>query len=308
MPLPLFTLFEVTRYERLWAALRAMPPADAYRLMSDLAAWDLPAYDLMAPPADQKSNLEERALVAMTSLPSIPPSDAAAAAVRFGDYGPRMQLDATFVTLALHDRERLFDVVDVEGSHHLAEALDAGHGVLALPLHLGPSYVIPPILAHIHPTRFVFNRMNFAELKENAFPDLDIDAFPVSDDMTFRRGLEALRAHNIFAMFPEYDPRGQKDRHALVPFLGGTIAVPEGPSLLSRASLAPVVPVHLDPMGDGRFILHLHPALPSPTTERGVREQVRDLWSLIEVLLLDDRLGDWEMWTEFDRMLVEVAT
>lgn len=308
MPLPLFTLFEVTRYERLWAALRAMPPADAFRVMSDLAASDLPAYDVTAPLTDQSSHLAERARVAMASLPTIPPSDVAAAASRFGDYGPRMQLDATFLTLALHDRDRLFDLVHVEGRHHLDEALGAGRGVLALPLHLGPSYVVPPILAHLHPTRFVFNRMNFAELKQNAFPALDVDAFPVSDDMTFRRGLEALRAQNVFAMFPEYDPRGQRDRHARVPFLGRTIAVPEGPALLSRASSAPVVPVHLDPMGDGRFVLHLHPPLPAPTTEAGVREQLLALWSLVEVLLLDGRLGEWEMWTEFDRMLVEVES
>lgn len=298
MPLPLFTLFEVTRYERLWAALRAMPPADAFRVMSDLAASDLRSYDVTAPPTDQSSHLAERARVAMASLPTIPPSDVAAAASRFGDYGPRMQFDATFLTLALHDRDRLFDLVHIEGRHHLDEALGAGCGVLALPLHLGPSYVVPPILAHLHPTRFVFNRMNFAELKQNAFP--------VSDDMTFRRGLEALRAGQIFAMFPEYDPRGQKDRHTTVSFLGGRIAVPEGPALLSRASGAPMLPVHLDAIGEGRFVLRIHPPLSAPESEAEVRAQVLALWSLIEELLLDGRLGDWEMWTDFDRMLAGV--
>jgi lauroyl/myristoyl acyltransferase len=306
--LPLFTMFESSRYERLWAALRAMPPPDAFRVMSDLAASDLPAYDRVAPPADQRAQLQERARTAMAGLPRIARPDAEAAAVWFGDYGPRMQLDATFVTLALSDRERLFDMVHVEGAEHLEEALDAGCGVLALPLHLGASYVVPPILAHLHPTRFVFNRVNFAELKQNAFPELDIDAFPVSDDRTFRRGLEALGAGQIFAMFPEYDPRGQKDRHVAIPFLGGTIAVPEGPALLSRAARAPLLPVHLDSVGGGRFVLRIHPVISAPTGKGEVRDLVLALWLLIEDLLLDGRLGDWEMWAEFDRMLVKATT
>lgn len=217
MHLPVFTLFEVVRYERLWAALRTAGPEAAWRLMNEIAFFDLPAYDAVAEPSDTSDSMAARARRAMTTLPALSGLDVDGAASRYGDYGPRMQLEATFVTLWLDDPRLLDEVVAVEGGEHLDAALQGGRGVLALPLHVGASYVIPPVLAHRHPTRFVFNKMNFAELRERAFPSLDIDAFPLDEDSTFRHGLRFLRQGHVFAMFPEFDPRGQGGHHVTVP-------------------------------------------------------------------------------------------
>ena len=305
MTLPLFTLFEPARYERLWSALRAMGPREAHRIMQALAAQDVIAFDEQAAAADRSRAQADKARAAMTALPAIPRRDIEAAARRFGGYGPRMQIDATFITLWLNDPRLLFQVVEVRGLENLLEAARGGRGVLALPLHLGASYVVPSLLAHFCPTRLVFNRMNVKELRRLSFPDLDLVGYPLSDDLTFRRGLEALRAGHVFAMFPEYDPRGQRHRHEVVPFLGGRIAVPQGPVILSASSGAPMLPVHLDSSGDGRHVLHIHRPVTAPRGDSERCDALHEVWALIERLLLDGRLGDWEIWAAFESMRAE---
>jgi lauroyl/myristoyl acyltransferase len=307
MSLPVFTLFEVVRYERLWSALRAAGPAAAWRLMNDIARFDLPAYDSIADPSDTSAAMAAKARDAMAGLPGLTSVDIEAAAKRYGDYGPRMQLEATFVTLWLDDRSRLDEVVEVRGGEHLDEALELGRGALALPLHLGASYVIPPIVAHRHPTRFVFNRMNFEELRDRAFPSLDVDAFAIDDDATFRKGLRALKDGLVFAMFPEFDPRGRGRHHTVVPFLGSSVIAPQGPAIMSRAAGAPMLPMHLDRTGEARFVLTIHPAMPAPTGDVDVEAATLALWRLVEGLILDGRVGDWEMWTDFDLMRTDAA-
>lgn len=307
MSLPIFTLFEVVRYERLWSALRAAGPAAAWRLMNDIARFDLPAYDSIADPSDTSAGMAAKARAAMGGLPGLASVDIDAAAGRYGDYGPRMQFESTFVTLWLDDRARLDEVVEVRGGEHLEEAMEHGRGALALPLHFGASYVVPPIIAHRHPTRFVFNRMNFDELRDRAFPSLDVDAFAIDDDATFRKGLRALKDGLVFAMFPEYDPRGRGRHHTVVPFLGASVVAPQGPALMSRAAGAAMLPMHLDRTGEAHFVLTIHPAIPAPTDDVEVQGSTVALWRLIERLILDGRAGDWEMWTDFDLMRTESA-
>jgi lauroyl/myristoyl acyltransferase len=302
MNLPLLTLFEIERYENLWLSLRAAGPRRAHLLMTELAALDSERYDRAADARETRRAYAERARTAMRSLPRVPAHLIDAAADWYGDYGPRMQRDASYIMLWLSDRDRLSEVVRIEGREHLDAAIAAGSGVLALPLHLGASYVIPPLLGHIHPTRFVVNRMDVETLKRFAFPDLDVSAFAVDDASTFRRGLRALKAGQIFAMFPEYDPRGQGHRHQEVEFLGASIKAPQGPALLSAAAGSPMIPMHLDGEEDGTFVLRIHEPIPAPSRAADDGSSIASLWRLIEDLLLDGRLGDWEMWTDFDHM------
>jgi len=300
--LPLFTLFTLRRDRQLWEALRAAGPVRAWALMSELAALDRPLHDACAEPDQTAAHVEAQTRAFMELAPALDEETATAAARRFATYGPRLQLESTFLSLWLSDDRTLFqDVVEIRGLEHLVEAQRRG-GVLALPLHLGPSYAVPLVLAHLAPTRFVYNRMNVADLRDVAFPDLDVEAFPVDDAVTFRRGLEALRAGQVFAMFPEFDPRGQGLRHARVPFLGTTVLAPEGPVLLSRAARVPMLPIVLDSDGGGHFTLRFLPPVPPPLGDTTGRQALESLWRVVESQLLDGRVGDWEMWIEFDLM------
>jgi lauroyl/myristoyl acyltransferase len=303
MNLPLFTLFTLPEHRQLWRALRAAGPADAWGLMNGLAELDGPLYEAKNEPEQRAEFFARRAREFMTLAPAISADEADEAARRYGTYGPRLQLEASYLTLWFSDPHTLFErVVDVEGSEHLEEALAAGRGAMVLPLHFGPSYAIPPLLGHFASTRFAFNRMNFEPLRELAFPDLDVQAFDINDDATFLRGFRALRENQVFALFPELDPRGQEKHHARVPFLGTTVLVPSGPVLMSRRSGAPLIPVVLDSQGNGRFTLRILPPLAAPADLSDDEVVLRQLWKVIEAVALGGRLGDWEMWVEFDRM------
>lgn len=302
MNLPLFTLFTLPEHPQLWRTLRAAGPSTAWRLMSELAAIDLPLFEALNEPTQRADHFARCAREFMLDAPEAA-TGAADASQRFASYGPRLQLETSFITLWLGDPEVLFDeVVEVEGAEHLHEQLDKGRGVVVLPLHFGPSYAIPPLLGHFASTRFAFNRMNSDSLKALAFPQLDVEAFDVNDDATFLRGFRALRENRAFALFPELDPRGQERNHLRVPFLGTSVLAPSGPVALARRAGAPLLPVVLDSKGDGRFILRFLEAIDPPETPFDDEAVLRRLWVTIGDVAKAGRLGDWEMWLEFDLM------
>lgn len=308
MTLPLFNLFELPERTSLYDQLRALGPRRAWDLMHELFSLDLSRYERESPEHERAAAIEHLALDHLRSASDLPDDVAIAAAARFSTYGPRLQFETTFLTLWLNHPDTLFgEVLETTGLHHLTDALQAGSGVLVAPLHLGPSYVIPPLLAFHARTRLVFNRMNFAAIRQAAFPDLDVDAVGIDDGRTFATGLRTLRDGGVFAMFPELDPRGQGLRHRPTSFLGATVAAPQGPVLLAQAARAPIVPALLDSHGDGRFTLRFDTPIHIGRGTTTADDALDALWSVI-AHHVRRRLGDWEMWIEFDRMLVRDAS
>ncbi|MGM7777793.1 lysophospholipid acyltransferase family protein [Arthrobacter sp. KNU-44] len=307
--LPLFNIFDFPKHKHFYEAIHAAGPAGAWNLMKKLDALDRPIYRANQPDLDNFEVLKARALDFMNAVPGLDGFDLELHATSFAEYGPKLQFESTFINLWMKDPETLFrDVVDVDGREHLHEAASRGRGVIALPLHLGPSYVAIPMLAYEMPTTTLYNRMNFDEIRAASFPDLDFRGIRLGSTSAIRSAMEALSEGRIFSMFPELDPRGVDEHHARIPFLGTTIMVPTGPILLSYASGAPMVPLTLRGIGDGRFRLKYHPAIPPPASPDDRRRSVLAVWDVIESELLAGDLGEWEMWFEFDRMLPQVWT
>ena len=304
MRLPLFNVFEFPQHKSLYEAIHAAGPGVAWSIMKELEAFDQPLYRANQTGDDNFDSLRTRALGFMNAVPGLAAHDKSIHATRFAEYGPKLQFESTFLNLWMRDKETLFrDVVEVVGRHHLHEAAGTGRGVIALPLHLGPSYAAIPMLAHEMPTTTLYNRMNFDEIQAVSFPDLDFRGIQLGSRSALRAGLSALREGRIFSMFPELDPRGVDEHHVRVPFLGTTIMVPTGPVILSHMSRASMVPVVLKAVGGGRFQLTFHPAIVPPTSENALLNSLLDLWKVIESELLTGEIGEWEMWFEFDRML-----
>jgi hypothetical protein len=303
MGLPLFNLFELPDHPALFAALQEAGPARAWGMMTELAGYGKPSYLERVPAVEHPDAILERTLAFMSQAPALADRDRDREARRFSTYGPKLQFESTFLCLWLNDPRLLFEqVVSVTGLEHLRHAQRQGDGVLALPLHVGPSYPIGPLMAHHIPVSLVFNRMNFAAIQELAFPSLDIEAHQLGSESTFRRALNTLRAGRAFSIFPELDPRGIDDHHRRVPFLGTTVQAPLGPVLISRAAGAPMVPVSLRSSDDGRFELEYHEPISAPSSSADDAFALEELWSVIEATLLAGEFGEWEMWYEFDRM------
>ena len=305
--MPLFNIFELPDHPALFASLRAAGPERAWSLMSELANYSQASYLEHVPAAEHPDAVFERTLAFMHQAPALADRDTNEQARRFSVYGPKLQFESTYLCLWLNDHAPLFDeVVAVTGLDNLRRAQRHGDGVLALPLHVGPSYPIGPLMAHHMPVSLVYNRMNFAALNEFAFPSLDIDAHQLGSVSTFRRALSVLRSGRAFSLFPELDPRGGDAHHHRVPFLGTTISAPLGPVLMSRASGAPMVPVTLRSFGTGHFELEYHEPIPAPRSTSDDLNTLVRLWSVIEETLLAGEFGEWEMWYEFDRMQPEL--
>ncbi|WP_309134838.1 lysophospholipid acyltransferase family protein [Cellulomonas sp.] len=301
--LPLFTIFDLPPRLDLYAALRRCGPQRAWELMQELAEHDRPRYEAGLGPGQDVESLAARARSGMRSTPALAGRDLEQDATAFARYGPRLQLECTYLALWLGRRDDLDTVVEVVGAEHLRDALAVGRGVLALPFHVGPSYAVSPVLAHHVATTALYNRMNFDELAAAFFPDLPIEAHRLGDGAAFRRAVTALRAGRAFSMFPELDPRGVDRHHERVPFLGTTVLAPLGPALLSRSTGAPMLPLDLRRTGDGTFRLTFHPPVEAPRDAQEDLPAVRAVWSALEDVLLAGDVGEWEIWFEFDALL-----
>lgn len=302
--LPLFNLFEYPMHPQLYAALKAVGPSAAWRLMSELAAVDIPLYEAQNGGA-RHQHLIERAGAAMARVPGLAHRDRARDALSFAAYGPRLQFESTYLVLWLDDRRLMGEVLEVDGMENLEAAASMGRGILALPLHVGPSYPIAPIMSHHGAVTAVFNRMNFDDMKELAFPDLPIEALQLDSSSVASRAIADLREGRIFSIFPELDPRGVDRHHQVVPFLGTHVHAPSGPIVLARLAKAPLLPVSITGLGRGRFRLSYHEPLDPPASAAGTRDVLLRLWSLIENVVLNGEVGEWEMWFDFESMMAD---
>ncbi len=301
--MPLFNFFDISQRWQLYQALRGLCPRRCWDIMCDLYRADQAHYLSQPENARIHDELARNALGYMREAPALAGRDLEAMAERFSSYGPRLQFESVFLMLWLEDRRSLLgEVLDVSGREHLASALSAGAGVLALPVHLGPSYLIGPLLAMEHPTSMVFNRVNFEECRTLAFPHLPAEAFSMHEVDVVRAAVRALRAGRIFSIFPEVDPRGVGRHHTRVPFLGTTVMAPQGPVIISRMTGAPMLPVTLESKRDGTFLLTCHEPLEAPAGREDAAESMRILWHRLHEIILSGPTEDWEMWCEFDAM------
>lgn len=309
MVLPLFNLFEIVDRWPLYRALRGLGSDECWRVMSELYEIDVKEY-LQDPDVLQEyQKTVTEARIFMRQATALSSRDIESMATRFGTYGPRLQFESVFLLLQMSDRAKLFDkIVDVQGRDNLVDALGMGNGVLALPVHLGPSYVICPILAHENPVTAVFNRINFDECKTLTFPNLDAEAFSLSSVNVARAGIEALKRGRIFSIFPEVDPRGVDRNHVRVPFLGTTVMAPVGPVVMSYIAKAPMVPVSLTSNNDGTFMLKYDEIIMPPKSRDEYMAIVNKLWRALNSIILNGPTEDWEIWLEFDKMLPQPSS
>lgn len=305
MGLPLFNVFEYPNRPQLYQSLQAAGPARAWEIMRELEALHRPIYRAEIAEFEAETTASISGYMDLApALDDLPKTKLVEQAV---GYGPKLMFESTFLTLWMNNTRTLFDdVVEIVGREELDRARELNRGVLMLPLHLGPSYAIGPILAHLMPTRVVFNRMNFHEIQEFAFPDLPISGFQLEESSAFREGISALRENKAFSMFPELDPRGIDRHHIRLEFLGTTVLAPTGPMLISHVAKAPILPVELTANGEGRFILKFHPMLDAPEKRDDVLETTKALWKTIHDAILAGPIGEWEMWHEFDRMQPDI--
>jgi hypothetical protein len=146
---PLFSLWETERVKPLYDLLKALPPDEAYALMTDLHAAERRA---VLGPMHAQSMDWVRSRIALAPLLA-ERYDIDVLAAQFADYVFELNLDSAFLSMLMSQPEKLAEVVDM-GNFDVLEAAVAGERpVLVTPLHYGPVYA-----ASRHSERAGFSR------------------------------------------------------------------------------------------------------------------------------------------------------
>jgi phosphatidylinositol dimannoside acyltransferase len=150
------------------------------------------------------------------------------------------------------DRRDLDRRLEVEGLEHLDAALAAGRGAIIATPHLGSwdlggawlagrGYPLVPVVERLRPQRLL-------EWFVAARRRIGLDVIVRGSDV-WERLEEALRCNRVVVLVADRDLKG---RGIPVLFFGERTTLPSGPAQLARRCGAPVIPVAIYGLGDGR--------------------------------------------------------
>jgi phosphatidylinositol dimannoside acyltransferase len=295
---PLFSLWETERIMPLYDLLQALPPDEAYALMTDLHAAERRA---LLGPMHARSEDWVRPRIALAPL-LVERYDIDVLAAQFADYVFELNLDSAFLMLLTAQPEKLAEVVDM-GNFDVLEAAVAGERpVLVTPLHYGPVYASLGLLAGHFPITTMYHDIPLDELREQWAPSLDLEGIRVPAPGALLRCLETFRAGRVLSILPEYDPKGAGPLHVPLSFMGATIAATTGPAMIAQRAGALMIPYFFSSPSPGRFEFRFEsPIEPG----EGVADRVgatERIFRLLEAALLAGEPGKWELWADFERL------
>jgi KDO2-lipid IV(A) lauroyltransferase len=195
----------------------------------------------------------------------------------------------------------------VEGTEHVREAVDGGHGaILALP-HMG-SWDFAGSLASILGYRVVA----VAETFPGSLNDVVVSTRSVHGLDIIPMGRSAVRSINqaldrngLVALMCDLPHGPGVD----VRFFGRRAVVPSGPAAIARRRGVPLLPAYSRRVGEDRYVVHVDPPIPPPadgeayTGKEGARELMQRVVERFEVFIREYP----EQWYAFRPILAEPA-
>lgn len=183
------------------------------------------------------------------------------------------------------DRPReLLGQVRVEGYRHVADAVDAGRGVILAGPHIGGWEVVAPVPAALLdvPVSVLVNDdwLAWAVHRIRTQAGLGVAYLGEGPRPLVRR----LRAGEVLLMFADIVPTPHQ-RTLEVDFLDGRVRLPAGPAALARMSGATVVPLAVLPVDRRAWVAHLGEPIAAPPpragddADRATLQRLADAWS-----------------------------
>jgi lauroyl/myristoyl acyltransferase len=177
--------------------------------------------------------------------------------------------------------QRLFRV---EGREHMERALAMGRGVLAISAHFGCFDLAAAVTRGLFGVPLHVAVLPYRDPAAEALftrQRLRLAVTPVPLGYAVRRGLQALRSREIFALNCDVDFSLRDDR---MTFLDGPVRLPFGAARIAAKTGAPIVPAFAIRLPDERYLMRYHrPIIPKPgmSVEQLEREIVRVLESVV---------------------------
>lgn len=179
--------------------------------------------------------------------------------------------------------EEIRDLVELEGTEHMEQALARGEGVIAVTAHLGNVDVVGQLpLAYGIPIsgavwHLEHERLFRYTLKLRTSHGLRL--FPSDGSLV---GLvRALKRGELIAL--PFD-RDFADNSLAVPFFGEPARLPYGPVRLSRRTGAPLLPAFVERRPDDTFRIHVEPALDVPRTGDAEADIIATMKELVGIM------------------------
>jgi KDO2-lipid IV(A) lauroyltransferase len=207
--------------------------------------------------------------------------------------------------------ELLAKVESIQGHEHFVAARAAGKGVIVVTAHMGSFEVGLAALKEIEPTIHVVFRRDaqgaFEQSRMALRQRLGVHEAPVDEGWTvWMRLRDALTRNEAVVLQGDRVMPGQKGKP--VPFLGGHLMLPTGPTKLAQATGAPVVPIFSVRTPGGKLRVIIEPALGSESKTAGVGadpvmiewaavleryvRQFPDQWLLLQPAVEEDKVTE----------------
>lgn len=174
----------------------------------------------------------------------------------------------------------------VEGGDRYERARREWRGAILVTAHLGSFETgLAALTRREKRVHVVFQRDDyplFERLRREQHARLGVEEAPIDEGMrTWMRIRDALANDEVVLMQGDRAMKGQ--RSVAVPFMGGHIAIPDGPVRLARVTGSPIVPVFAVRIGRGVRIVLEVPFHPGPAPAKGERdEDVLGIGAMIE--------------------------
>jgi KDO2-lipid IV(A) lauroyltransferase len=195
-------------------------------------------------------------------------------------------------------RNRLGELVTIEGLEHLERGLALGRGLVAVTGHIGNWELLAATFAQRgYPLNVVVRRVNddrFEQLVADFRNRARVRTIRRDDTTALRSVIRILRSGGILALLVDQDTRGPG---VFVPFFGRPAHTSPGAAIIALRSRAPVVAAFIERRAAGHHV-RIEPLFgfqPAPGRRPGVEELTARITAAIEEQIRR-RPSEWVWW------------
>jgi KDO2-lipid IV(A) lauroyltransferase len=195
-------------------------------------------------------------------------------------------------------RERLGELLTIEGLEHVRQGLAMGRGLVAVTGHIGNWELLAATFAQLgYPLHVVARRVNgegFDELIAGFRREAGVRVIQRDDPLALREVVRTLRAGGLVALLVDQDTRGPG---IFVPFFGHLAHTSPGAAIIALRTHAPVVGAFIQrrPHGHHVRIEPVYGFQPAPGRRPSVEELTARMEAAIEEQIRRSP-GEWVWW------------
>ncbi len=195
-------------------------------------------------------------------------------------------------------RERLGELITIEGIEHVRQGLAMGRGLVAVTGHIGNWELLAATFAQLgYPLHVVARRVNddrFDDLIAAFRRDAGIRVIRRDDPMALREVVRTLRNGGLVALLVDQDTRGPG---IFVPFFGHLAHTSPGAAIIALRTQAPVVGAFIQrrPHGHHVRIEPVYGFQPAPGRRPSIEELTARIGAAIEEQIRRSP-GEWVWW------------